>query len=588
MDAHLFRRYCEELLPVLVGARFEKVYQPLDGLLIIALDGVGRLQSNILNTKYTFPYKVYLSLKEGRKFPLLFHSTSKIAVASQPTAQSMRFRKYLSGKRIERICADWLARCLYIEVQGDVYLSLSLRDGPMLLFEKPTVFDSFLPLDGEYTVENFEKTYAIVPQVSSELWPDWTTVSLCDPADWRQFSILTPLLRKTLPLIENLDAAALYADLEAGGGDIFVYDENARHIQKVPQAQPTQQAQQAGAWSLPSELQKELGLSNERCFESALDAISFIGSSVFSEVARKARGEAVKPFIQEHKRLDKLLEKLEDERLRLNSMLGKKVDALLLQASLYSLNSQEKKGSLDLVDMQGESHCVVLDPRFTIQENMQRFFHSAGRGKRGLEYLEKRFETIAFEQEKLLSKANVQEALPFNVLQDIKKSVDKSKRTLITNKKSGVNKGSKIEIPKKIVQLQKKKEKTFPSQVQVFRSSDGFIILRGRDNKGNALALKLAGPNDYWVHTADGPSAHVIIRRDHAEHLVPQSTFDEAGILASLKSWLKDAPNALIQFSMVKHISPMKNAGPGMVRINKSQGTFTVEIQKGLEEKLKG
>ena len=68
-----------------------------------------------------------------------------------------------------------------------------------------------------------------------------------------------------------------------------------------------------------------------------------------------------------------------------------------------------------------------------------------------------------------------------------------------------------------------------PKQVQAFRSSDGFLILRGRDTRGNALALKLAAPHDYWLHTADGPSAHVIIRRDHAGQEVPERTLREAG-----------------------------------------------------------
>ena len=68
---------------------------------------------------------------------------------------------------------------------------------------------------------------------------------------------------------------------------------------------------------------------------------------------------------------------------------------------------------------------------------------------------------------------------------------------------------------------------------KAFRSSDGFLILRGRDTRGNGLALKLAAPHDYWIHTADGPSAHVIIRRDHAGQQVPERTLHEAGILAA-------------------------------------------------------
>ena len=126
-----------------------------------------------------------------------------------------------------------------------------------------------------------------------------------------------------------------------------------------------------------------------------------------------------------------------------------------------------------------------------------------------------------------------------------------------------------------------------PSQIQAFRSSDGFLLLRGRDTKGNALALKLAAPHDYWLHTAEGPSAHVIIRRDHAGQEIPERTLREAGALAALKSPLKDGAWAEIQYSLARYIHPMKGAAPGMVRIDRSEGAFRAAIDPALEQKLK-
>ena len=126
-----------------------------------------------------------------------------------------------------------------------------------------------------------------------------------------------------------------------------------------------------------------------------------------------------------------------------------------------------------------------------------------------------------------------------------------------------------------------------PSQIQAFRSSDGFLLLRGRDTRGNALALKLAAPHDYWLHTAEGPSAHVIIRRDHAGQEIPERTLREAGALAALKSPLKDGAWAEIQYSLARYIHPMKGAAPGMVRIDRSEGAFRAAIDPALEQKLK-
>ena len=124
-------------------------------------------------------------------------------------------------------------------------------------------------------------------------------------------------------------------------------------------------------------------------------------------------------------------------------------------------------------------------------------------------------------------------------------------------------------------------------EVLVFRSSDGFMILRGRDTKGNGLALKMASPYDIWVHIAEGASAHVIIKRDHAKQEIPPQTMQEAGTLALLKSWVKDQKKGYIQYSYAKFIRPMKNAAAGLVHVDKSEGTLEITIVPEYEEQLK-
>ena len=63
-------------------------------------------------------------------------------------------------------------------------------------------------------------------------------------------------------------------------------------------------------------------------------------------------------------------------------------------------------------------------------------------------------------------------------------------------------------------------------------------------------------------------------------------TLQEAGMLAALKSWQKDQESASIQYSLAKYIHPMKNAAPGMVRIDRSEGAFRVRIEHDIEERL--
>ena len=125
-----------------------------------------------------------------------------------------------------------------------------------------------------------------------------------------------------------------------------------------------------------------------------------------------------------------------------------------------------------------------------------------------------------------------------------------------------------------------------PKNVQPFRSSDGFLLLRGRDAKGNAQLLKLAAPHDLWMHTGGGPGAHILIRRDHAAQEIPSRTISEAAILSVLKSWRKDETQVDVIAARAKFVHPIRGAKPGTVRIDRMEPAIIVTPDPSLEEKL--
>ena len=281
---------------------------------------------------------------------------------------------------------------------------------------------------------------------------------------------------------------------------------------------------------------------------------------------------AARPFAAEVKRLDKLLDKLDREEVRLASLRDRQADALLLQGQLYRFGPEEKRASVTL-DGPGGPRELALEPRLTVRENMAALFHQAARGRRGLEHLVERRAAVRAEKNAAVA-AMLQREAALNGTGD-------------TGSAYTGHAGRGAARPERAARPGAGRPSGLPKQVQAFRSGDGFLLLRGRDTRGNALALKLAAPHDYWLHTADGPSAHVIIRRDHAGQEVPERTLAEAGALAALKSRLRDEARAEIQYSLAKYIHPMKKAAPGMVRIDKSEGTFWVSPDRDLEEKLR-
>lgn len=515
MDAHLFRRFCDALVPRIMGARMEKIHAPGPGVTVFSMyGGDGR------------DGKRHLVLKADRKSPLLFSADHRIPVNAQPPAFVMRLRKHVSGKRITRAVCRWTDRRLWLGLSGDVqtWLCLDLREGPSLSLEAP------LPED-------------------DPAWPDGD-LSALPPESWKEWQVLTPALRRTLAFLDPLDAGALLMDLQSGGGDVFLY-ENERGRCEI------------SAWPLPSEQLKAMGGTwTETVMEDPVAALAKAGETlVYGEVAEHARQAAARPFSAEASRLGKLLSKLDNEEKRLSAMRDRQKDALLLQSQLYLFGPADK---LDAVTLNGPEGPVTLklDKKRTVRENMADMFHQAGRGRRGLEHLARRRAEVQAQKEEA-------EAARLRMLASVSGAGAAPKAG---EKKTG---GKNAALPQGL-----------PKQVQAFRSSDGFLMLRGRDTRGNALALKLAAAHDYWLHTADGPSAHIIIRRDHAGQEVPERTLHEAGVLAALKSWQKDAETASIQYSLAKYIHPMKNAAPGMVRIDRSEGAFRVRIEPDLEERL--
>lgn len=643
MDAHLFRRFCDDVLPALIGCRIEKIYRTAEGTVTFSLYGLGKIWQRSGLPSYDFSaQKYYLTYKEGRD-AFLFLSHGRVSASGEPPAFIMRLRKYLAGRHIKSAYADWIRRKIILEVQ-DVWLSLDLRGGLDLHFACPegAIFspknaenqsagilpenradtegtglnaafgESLQDCETENTAErvylDFEDSYRMEPALSdkdfSSYWPDFSELSSLSPnsaqnsADvWKKYPVLTPLLRKTLPYLCAEEQASLYADLQFGGGDVFVYTQNGR-VLKINQSvenNPLAFAQGndkffVSAWKIPQELLRSMGYdrnTRELVFENAVDALLFVGDMVLAKLQKQNAGQNIRQLQSQLKRLTRLSLKLEEEETRLTRLFSMKEDALLLQANLYSFKPEERHGEARVFDYEGKERVIQLDKAKTVRENMENYFHAADRGKRGLEHLERRRQELEFEKQNLLNRMWEEDA-GAGIKEPKQKPVKKQETDYgLLGKMKNVNNKAKFARQEPAKKENAKILSKYPKEVQIFRSSDGFMILRGRDTKGNGLALKMASSYDVWVHIAEGTSAHVIIKRDHAKQEIPPQTMQEAGALALLKSRAKTEDSGLVQFSYAKYIRPMKNAGQGMVHVDKSEGTYQVKIRPEYEEILK-
>lgn len=106
---------------------------------------------------------------------------------------------------------------------------------------------------------------------------------------------------------------------------------------------------------------------------------------------------------------------------------------------------------------------------------------------------------------------------------------------------------------------------------KVFRSADGRRILVGKGGKDNdETTLRVAGPNDLFLHTRGCPGAHVIVPLDRGEE-VPEQTLLDAATLALHYSKQRTAAAAEITYTPRRNVSKPKGAKPGLVQVQRER-----------------
>jgi predicted ribosome quality control (RQC) complex YloA/Tae2 family protein len=115
-----------------------------------------------------------------------------------------------------------------------------------------------------------------------------------------------------------------------------------------------------------------------------------------------------------------------------------------------------------------------------------------------------------------------------------------------------------------------------------YRSSDGYEILVGRAARDNDhLTFRVARPHDLWLHAADYPGSHVVVRNSTRKE-IPHRTIVEAAQLAAAFSQARRDAKVDVHYTPRKFLAKPKGAAPGLVRMS-SFRTITVEPRDELE-----
>lgn len=122
------------------------------------------------------------------------------------------------------------------------------------------------------------------------------------------------------------------------------------------------------------------------------------------------------------------------------------------------------------------------------------------------------------------------------------------------------------------------------SEPLAFRTSDGFNVFVGKNNRQNdLLTFKRAKSEDVWLHAKDIPGSHVVIASRGAE--VTEKALQEAGALAAYFSKAQNSSNVPVDYTLIKYVKKPFGGKPGFVHYT-HQKTLYITPDKSLLEKL--
>jgi len=234
---------------------------------------------------------------------------------------------------------------------------------------------------------------------------------------------------------------------------------------------------------------------------------------------------------------------------------------------LANLGSLEKgQGEVDLPDpADGRAERVVLDPKLTPVENAQAFFKRYKKLKRGVEKLREREEELAKEIEYLQGlELALEQAEEADDLRELEKE-------LLA--------GGYIKL--KPEERPRPPAPSGPSPREFL--IDGWKVLVGRSGRQNDSLIREAHREDIWLHARGMPGAHVVIKATGRSGEVPREVLERAARLAAYYSKGRDSGKVEVMFTKVKYLRKPKGAKPGLVLVQREEGTLLVPPEAGEE-----
>jgi predicted ribosome quality control (RQC) complex YloA/Tae2 family protein len=211
----------------------------------------------------------------------------------------------------------------------------------------------------------------------------------------------------------------------------------------------------------------------------------------------------------------------------------------------------------DLTGYDGTTVSVALDPSRSPAENAGRYFQRYKKAKAGLAVMRERYDDARDEAAFL---ASVQE--------DLQTAVDREGLLAIRSllaRRGYVKEGAG------------KTAGTRTVSAPPFRTvrHEGWDILVGKSAAGNDyITMKLARPDDLWLHAEGMPGSHVVVRNP-GKRDIPEEVLRRAASLAAWYSKGKNSAKVPVAYTRAAFVKKPKGAAPGSVVLSERKTIMT-------------
>lgn len=587
LDGLVIHSLVDELSTKLVGGKVDKVHQPEDDEIVLY----------IRNNKEN--YKLVLSCSSSNPRVYIANDYKKENPKKAPML-CMLFRKYIQSGNIVGISQVGFERIIKISVDSldelkekstkDIYIEIMGRHSNIILTHS---LDNKIIDSAKRIPTSISRVRQILPGITYELPPAQSklnplhNISNSDFIDslksyegpifkgiYSKFLGISPIISKEICYRANVNEKTAISDLSNSELNSLYNEFNnlfkdIRNNNYSPCIVVNEKVDRVVDFSCIS-----LNLYNEFKF-IIKDSMSTILEDYYKTKDIKDRihqraSDLKKSISIKLERLYHKQQKQEEELKEAENADIYKVKGELLTAYIYMIQKgMESIEVQNFYDPNYENISIYLKKNLTPSENSQRYFKKYNKLKTAKKEITSQMsinkEEIDYLENILL---NIENCENLAELQDIKDELI----SLGYSKASG-----KLKSKKEIAKLT-----TSPHE---FMSSDGVKILVGKNNKQNDhLTLRIADPDDIWMHTKNIPGSHVIIKCAGKE--VSEQTIYEGAMLAAYFSKSKMSAQVPVDYTKKKHVKKPSGSKPGMV-IYETNSTMYVTPTEEMVASLK-